>query len=202
MLHACLENSTGLFNEARINKYRGKIFDGEKMTDEEIVEEIICDAMTNTESAEKLMCAVNNVDGSLVTRIIATCLKAMWDKFCEFMNFKQHKMSNEQHLPNELSVAEFQRADTAFNKILMSLKNDKGEPVFHRVGTELLLRENNAKPVDTYQLNTITYSYAPAYSRLSKLKKNPHKRISKLFVLRGGIDYVYRLVRKSNATST
>ena len=159
VLHACLENSNGLFNEARINKYRGKIFDGEKMTDEEIVEEIICDAMTQTESAEKLMRAVNNVDSNLVTRI-AGYLKAMWDKFCEYMNFKQHKMSNEQHLPNELSVAEFQRADTAFNKILMNLKNDNGEPVFHRVGTELLLRDNNAKPVETYQINPISYTYA------------------------------------------
>lgn len=173
VLHACLENSSGLFNEARINKYRGKIFDGNKMTDEEIVEEIICDAMTHTESAEKLMRAVNNVDSNLVTRI-AGCLKAMWDKFCEYMNFKQHKMSNEQHLPNELSVAEFQRADTAFNKILMNLKNDNGEPVFHRVGTELLLRDNNAKPVDTYQLNPISYTYAVAYSRGFNLKKNPH----------------------------
>lgn len=159
VLHACLENSNGLFNEARINKYRGKIFDGEKMTDEEIVEEIICDAMTQTESAEKLMRAVNNVDSNLVTRI-AGCLKAMWDKFCEYMNFKQHKMSNEQHLPNELSVAEFQRADTALSKILINLKNDNGEPVFHRVGTELLLRDTNAKPVETYQINPISYTYA------------------------------------------
>lgn len=170
VLHACLENSSGLFNEARINKYRGKIFDGEKMTDEEIAEEIICDAMTQTESAEKLMRAVNNVDGGLVTRI-AGCLKAMWDKFCEYMNFKQHKMSNEQHLPNELSVAEFQRADIAFNKILMNLKNDNGEPVFHRVGTELLLRDTNAKPVDTYQINPISYTYAPTYSKENKDKE-------------------------------
>lgn len=170
VLHACLENSSGLFNEARINKYRGKIFDGEKMTDEEIVEEIICDAMTHTESAEKLMRAVNNVDGGLVTRI-AGCLKAMWDKFCEYMNFKQHKMSNEQHLPNESSVAEFQRADIAFNKILMNLKNDNGEPVFHRVGTELLLRDTNAKPVDTYQINPISYTYAPTYSKENKDKE-------------------------------
>ena len=170
VLHACLENSNGLFNEARINKYRNKIFDGEKMTDEEIVEEIICDAMTQTESAEKLMRAVNNVDGGLVTRI-AGCLKAMWDKFCEYMNFKQHKMSNEQHLPNELSVAEFQRADIAFNKILMNLKNDNGEPVFHRVGTELLLRDNNAKPVDTYQINPISYTYAHTYSKENKDKE-------------------------------
>ena len=167
VIHACLENSSGLFNEARINKYRNKIFDGEKMTDEEIVEEIICDAMTHTESAEKLMRAVNNVDSNLVTRI-AGCLKAMWDKFCEYMNFKQHKMSNEQQLPNELSVAEFQRADTAFNKILMNLKNDNGEPVFHRVGTELLLRDTNAKPVDTYQVNPIGYTYAVAYSKENK----------------------------------
>lgn len=167
VLHACLENSSGLFNEARINKYRGKIFDGNKMTDEEIVEEIICDAMTHTESAEKLMRAVNNVDSDLATRI-AGYLKAMWDKFCEYMGFKQHKMSNEQHLPNELSVAEFQRADTAFNKILMNLKNDNGEPVFHRVGTELLLRDNNAKPVDTYQINPISYTYAVAYSKENK----------------------------------
>lgn len=167
VLHACLENSSGLFNEARINKYRNKIFDGEKMTDEEIVEEIICDAMTQTESAEKLMRAVNNVDGGLVTRI-AGCLKAMWDKFCEYMNFKQHKMSNEQHLPNELSVAEFQRADIAFNKILMNLKNDKGEPIFHRVGTELLLRDTNAKPVEAYQINPISYTYAVAYSKENK----------------------------------
>lgn len=170
VLHACLENSSGLFNEARINKYRGKIFDGNKMTDEEIVEEIICDAMTHTESAEKLMRAVNNVDGGLVTRI-AGCLKAMWDKFCEYMNFKQHKMSNEQHLPNELSVAEFQRADIAFNKILMNLKNDNGEPVFHRVGTELLLRDTNAKPVDTYQINPISYTYAVAYSNENRDKE-------------------------------
>ena len=170
VLHACLENYSGLFNEARINKYRGKIFDGEKMTDEEIVEEIICDAMTQTESAEKLMRAVNNVDGNLVTRI-AGCLKAMWDKFCEYMNFKQHKMSNEQHLPNELSVAEFQRADTAFNKILMSLKGNDGKSVFHRVGTELLLRDNNAKPVDTYQINPISYTYAPTYSKENKDKE-------------------------------
>lgn len=178
VLHACLENSSGLFNEARINKYRGKIFDGNKMTDEEIVEEIICDAMTHTESAEKLMRAVNNVDSNLVTRI-AGYLKAMWDKFCEYMNFKQHKMSKEQQLPNELSVAEFQRADTAFNKILMNLKNDNGEPVFHRVGTELLLRDTNAKPVDTYQLNPISYTYAVAYSKENKDNK-PIDEISKL----------------------
>ena len=178
VLHACLENSNGLFNEARINKYRNKIFDGEKMTDEEIVEEIICDAMTQTESAEKLMRAVNNVDSNLVTRI-AGCLKAMWDKFCEYMNFKQHKMSNEQHLPNELSVAEFQRADTAFNKILMNLKNDNGEPVFHRVVTELLLRDTNAKPVEAYQINPISYTYAVAYSKENRAD-NPIDETSKL----------------------
>lgn len=170
VLHACLENSSGLFNEARINKYRNKIFDGEKMTDEEIVEEIICDAMTHTESAEKLMRAVNNVDGSLVTRI-AGCLKAMWDKFCEYMNFKQHKMSNEQHLPNELSVAEFQRADIAFNKILMSLKGNDGKPVFYRKGTDLVLRDTDVKPVDTYQINPISYTYAVAYSKENKDKE-------------------------------
>ena len=167
VLHACLENSNGLFNEARIQSYIDSIHKGREMTDEEIVEEIICDAMTQTESAEKLMRAVNNVDSSLVTRI-AGCLKAMWDKFCEYMNFKQHKMSNEQQLPNELSVAEFQRADTAFNKILMNLKNDNGEPVFHRVGTELLLRDTNAKPVEAYQINPISYTYAVVYSRENK----------------------------------
>lgn len=170
VLHACLENSSGLFNEARINKYRNKIFDGEKMTDEEIVEEIICDAMTHTESAEKLMRAVNNIDGGLVTRI-AGCLKAMWDKFCEYMNFKQHKMSNEQYLPNELSVAEFQRADTAFNKILMSLKGNDGKPVFYRKGTDLVLRDTDVKPVDTYQINPISYTYAVAYSKENKDKE-------------------------------
>lgn len=164
VLHACLENSSGLFNEARINKYRGKIFDGNKMT--------------HTESAEKLMRAVNNVDSNLVTRI-AGCLKAMWDKFCEYMNFKQHKMSNEQHLPNELSVSEFQRADTAFNKILMNLKNDNGEPVFHRVGTELLLRDTNAKPVEAYQINPISYTYAVAYSKENRAD-NPIDETSKL----------------------
>lgn len=178
VLHACLENSSGLFNEARINKYRGKIFDGNKMTDEEIVEEIICDAMTHTESAEKLMRAVNNVDGSLVTRI-AGCLKAMWDKFCKAIGFNPKILSRKQQLPNELSVTELQRADIAFNKILMNIKGNDGKPVFYRKGTDLVLRETNAKPVDTYQVNPIGYTYAVAYSRKNKAD-NPIDETSKL----------------------
>lgn len=178
VLHACLENSSGLFNEARINKYRGKIFDGNKMTDEEIVEEIICDAMTHTESAEKLMRAVNNVDGDLVTRI-AGCLKAMWDKFCKAIGFNPKILSRKQQLPNELSVTELQRADIAFNKILMNIKGNDGKPVFYRKGTDLVLRETNAKPVDTYQVNPIGYTYAVAYSRKNKAD-NPIDETSKL----------------------
>lgn len=178
VLHACLENSSGLFNEARINKYRGKIFDGNKMTDEEIVEEIICDAMTHTESAEKLMRAVNNVDGDLATRI-AGCLKAMWDKFCKAIGFNPKILSRKQQLPNELSVMELQRADIAFNKILMNIKGNDGKPVFYRKGTDLVLRETNAKPVDTYQVNPIGYTYAVAYSRKNKAD-NPIDETSKL----------------------
>lgn len=178
VLHACLENSSGLFNEARINKYRGKIFDGNKMTDEEIVEEIICDAMTHTESAEKLMRAVNNVDGDLATRI-AGCLKAMWDKFCKAIGFNPKILSRKQQLPNELSVTELQRADIAFNKILMNIKGNDGKPVFYRKGTDLVLRETNAKPVDTYQVNPIGYTYAVAYSRKNKAD-NPIDETSKL----------------------
>lgn len=170
VLHACLENSSGLFNEARINKYRGKIFDGEKMTDEEIVEEIICDAMTHTESAEKLMRAVNNVDSNLVTRI-AGYLKAMWDKFCKAIGFNPKILSRKQQLPNELSVTELQRADIAFNKILMNIKGNDGKPVFYRKGTDLVLRETNAKPVNTYQVNPIGYTYAVAYSKENKDKE-------------------------------
>ena len=41
VLHACLENSNGLFNEARIQSYIDSIHKGREMTDEEIVEEII-----------------------------------------------------------------------------------------------------------------------------------------------------------------
>ena len=178
VLHACLENSSGLFNEARINKYRGKIFDGNKMTDEEIVEEIICDAMTHTESAEKLMRAVNNVDGDLATRI-AGCLKAMWDKFCKAIGFNPKILSRKQQLPNELSVTELQRADIALNKILMNIKGNDGKPVFYRKGTDLVLRETNAKPVDTYQVNPIGYTYAVAYSRKNKAD-NPIDETSKL----------------------
>lgn len=178
VLHACLENSSGLFNEARINKYRGKIFDGNNMTDEEIVEEIICDAMTHTESAEKLMRAVNNVDGDLATRI-AGCLKAMWDKFCKAIGFNPKILSRKQQLPNELSVTELQRADIAFNKILMNIKGNDGKPVFYRKGTDLVLRETNAKPVDTYQVNPIGYTYAVAYSRKNKAD-NPIDETSKL----------------------
>ena len=150
VLHACLENSSGLFNEARINKYRGKIFDGNKMT--------------HTESAEKLMRAVNNVDSNLVTRI-AGCLKAMWDKFCKAIGFNPKIFSSKQQLPNELSVTELQRADIAFNKILMNIKGNDGKPVFYRKGTDLVLRETNAKPVDTYQVTPIGYTYAVAYSK-------------------------------------
>lgn len=164
VLHACLENSNGLFNEARINKYRDKIFDGNKMSDEEIVEEIICDAMTHTESAEKLMRAVNNVDGDLATRV-AGYLKAMWDKFCKAIGFNPKILSRKQQLPNELSVTELQRADIAFNKILMNIKDNDGKPVFYRKGTDLVLRETNTKPVDTYQVNPIGYTYAVAYSK-------------------------------------
>lgn len=178
VLHACLENYSGLFNEARINKYRNKIFDGEKMTDEEIVEEIICDAMTHTESAEKLMRAVNNVDGDLATRI-AGCLKAMWDKFCKAIGFNPKILSRKQQLPNELSVTELQRADIAFNKILMNIKGNDGKPVFYRKGTELVLRETNAKPVNTYQVNPIGYTYAFASADNNPDRISPREQDSK-----------------------
>ena len=178
VLHACLENSSGLFNEARINKYRNKIFDGEKMADEEIVEEIVCDAMTHTESAEKLMRAVNNVDGNLATRI-AGCLKAMWDKFCKAIGFNPKILSRKQQLPNELSVKELQMADIAFNKILMNIKGNDGKPVFYRKGTDLVLHDTNAKPVEAYQINPISYTYAVAYSKENGAV-SPMDEISKL----------------------
>ena len=129
--------------------------------------------MTHTESAEKLMRAVNNVDGDLAARI-AGCLKAMWDKFCKAIGFNPKILSRKQQLPNELSVTELQRADIAFNKILMNIKGNDGKTVFYRKGTELVLRDTNAKPVDTYQVNPIGYTYAVAYSRGFNLKKNQH----------------------------
>lgn len=164
VLHACLENLEGIVNKERIDKYRQRIFDGENMTDEEIAEEIICDAMSNSESAEKLMRAVNNIDASLATKI-GSYLKAMWDKFCKAIGFNPRKLSREQTLPNELSVSEMQKADAVFNRILMNLKDENGKPVFKKVGTELFLAESNSKPSESYAINPIDYTYAMAYSR-------------------------------------
>lgn len=164
VLHACLENLDGIVSKERIEKYRKRIFDGENMTDEEIAEEIICDAMSNSEAAGKLMRAVNNIDASLAAKV-GSYLKAMWDKFCKAIGFQPNKLSREQTLPNELSVSEMQKADAALNKILMGLKDENGKPVFKKVGTELFLVGNNNKTSEGYAINPIGYTYAAAHSK-------------------------------------
>ena len=57
-LASIIENKHGTFNEKRMDEYRKRLYGGEEMSDAQIIEEIVADAMSNSESAEQIMRAI------------------------------------------------------------------------------------------------------------------------------------------------
>ena len=57
-LASIIENKHGTFNEKRMDEYRKRLYGGEEMSDSQIIEEIVADAMSNSESAEQIMRAI------------------------------------------------------------------------------------------------------------------------------------------------
>lgn len=161
-LAACVERDSGLFHERRLKQYRDRIFGGEQMTDEEIIEEIICDAMGNSKAAEQIAKAIDGFAPELNLSIWGR-IKAMWDKFCQMVGFKQDTTSKPQKLPNGLSQKEMARFNAQLNILMSKMRTADGKPMFKVKDYQLVVAENGKRPAEIFDINNIN-DYVPTYN--------------------------------------
>ena len=161
-LAACVERDSGLFHERRLKQYRDRIFGGEQMTDEEIIEEIICDAMGNSKTAERISKAIDNFAPELNQSIWGR-IKAMWDKFCQMVGFKQELSSKKQSLPNGLSQQEMAKFNAQLNILMSKMRTADGKPMFKVKNYQLVVAENGKRPSEIFDINNIN-DYTPTYN--------------------------------------
>lgn len=161
-LAACVERESGLFHERRLKQYRDRIFGGEQMTDEEIIEEIICDAMGNSKAAERISKAIDNFAPELNQSIWGR-IKAMWDKFCQMIGFKQEFSSKKQSLPNGLSQQEMAKFNAQLNILMSKMRTADGKPMFKVKDYQLVVAENSKRPAEMFDINSIN-DYVPTYN--------------------------------------
>lgn len=161
-LAACVERDGGLFHERRLKQYRDRIFGGEQMTDEEIIEEIICDAMGNSKTAERISNAIDNFAPELNQSIWGR-IKAMWDKFCKMVGFRQELSSKKQSLPNGLSQQEMARFNAQLNILMSKMRTADGKPMFKVKDYQLVVAENGKRPAEIFDINNVN-DYVPTYN--------------------------------------
>lgn len=161
-LAACVERDGGLFHERRLKQYRDRIFGGEQMTDEEIIEEIICDAMGNSKTAERISKAIDNFAPELNQSIWGR-IKAMWDKFCKMVGFRQELSSKKQSLPNGLSQQEMAKFNAQLNILMSKMRTADGKPMFKVENYQLVVADNNQRPAEMFDINNIN-DYTPTYN--------------------------------------
>lgn len=161
-LAACVERDGGLFHERRLKQYRDRIFGGEQMTDEEIIEEIICDAMGNSKTAERISKAIDNFAPELNQSIWGR-IKAMWDKFCKMVGFRQEFSSKKQSLPNGLSQQEMARFNAQLNILMSKMRTADGKPMFKGENYQLVVAENGKRPAEIFDINNVN-DYVPTYN--------------------------------------
>lgn len=161
-LAACVERDSGLFHERRLKQYRDRIFGGEQMTDEEIIEEIICDAMGNSKTAERISKAIDNFAPELNQSIWGR-IKAMWDKFCKMVGFRQEFSSKKQSLPNGLSQQEMAKFNAQLNILMSKMRTADGKPMFKVKDYQLVVAENGKRPAEMFDINNVN-DYVPTYN--------------------------------------
>lgn len=161
-LAACVERDSGLFHERRLKQYRDRIFGGEQMTDEEIIEEIICDAMGNSKTAERISKAIDNFAPELNQSIWGR-IKAMWDKFCKMVGFRQELSSKKQSLPNGLSQQEMAKFNAQLNILMSKMRTADGKPMFKVENYQLVVAENGKRPAEIFDINNVN-DYVPTYN--------------------------------------
>lgn len=161
-LAACVERDSGLFHERRLKQYRDRIFGGERMTDEEIIEEIICDAMGNSKAAEQIARAIDGFAPELNLSIWGR-IKAMWDKFCQMVGFNQETASKPQKLPNGLSQKEMAHFNSQLNILMSKMRTADGKPMFKVENYQLVVADNNQRPAEMFDINNIN-DYTPTYN--------------------------------------
>lgn len=161
-LAACVERDSGLFHERRLKQYRDRIFGGERMTDEEIIEEIICDAMGNSKAAEQIAKAIDGFAPELNQSIWGR-IKAMWDKFCQMVGFRQELSSKKQSLPNGLSQQEMAKFNAQLNILMSKMRTADGKPMFKVENYQLVVADNNQRPAEMFDINNIN-DYTPTYN--------------------------------------
>ena len=161
-LAACVERDSGLFHERRLKQYRDRIFGGEQMTDEEIIEEIICDAMGNSKTAERISKAIDNFAPELNQSIWGR-IKAMWDKFCKMVGFRQELSSKKQSLPNGLSQQEMAKFNAQLNILMSKMRTADGKPMFKVKDYQLVVAENGKRPAEMFDINNVN-DYVPTYN--------------------------------------
>ena len=128
-LSACLENINGVSHAKRLSEYRKFIFNGERMTNDEIIEEIICDAISYTATANKMFNAMNDINPTMAERTLGY-FKTVWDKFCNAVGYKLNKPIGQQKLPNFLNANELAKVNAVINQQLANLKDADGKAVF------------------------------------------------------------------------
>lgn len=161
-LAACVERDGGLFHERRLKQYRDRIFGGEQMTDEEIIEEIICDAMGNSKTAERISKAIDNFAPELNQSIWGR-IKAMWDKFCKMVGFRQELSSKKPSLPNGLSQQEMAKFNAQLNILMSKMRTADGKPMFKVKDYQLVVAENGKRPAEMFDINNVN-DYVPTYN--------------------------------------
>ena len=154
-LSACLENIKGVSHAKRLSEYRKSIFNGERMTNDEIIEEMICDAMSHTATANRLINDIGKINSSIAEKIVGH-MKGLWDKFCNAVGYQQGKPINQQSLPNHLSANELAKMDAVLNRQLANIKGKDGKPVFAFKNGMWTVARNGKTVGESYNTNPIS----------------------------------------------
>ena len=154
-LSACLENINGVSHAKRLSEYRKSIFNGERMTNDEIIEEMICDAMSHTVTANRLINDIGKINSSIAEKIVGH-MKGLWDKFCNAVGYHQGKPISQQSLPNHLSANELAKMDAILNRQLANIKGKDGKPVFAFKNGKWTVARNGKTVGESYNTNPIS----------------------------------------------
>lgn len=124
-----LRASVGDITQDRLDSYAKTIVGGEEMSNDELIEEIVADGMSNASSMEKMFDTVSNMNDGIIGKV-ASFLRNMLDKFFNAFGLNPSRMLTEQKMPNHLNAEEMAKLNSVVNKALANLKNADGKKMF------------------------------------------------------------------------
>lgn len=122
----------GTISDNQKNKYRNEVYNGESMSDDDIIEEMIADGLADGEARKALMDAVINKEPDIAKRIVAV----LYNMVQNLKDAIRKAVGKGSSLPAGLDAAQIQALDKTVKRIMAQIKDNNGVSVFDINGTE------------------------------------------------------------------